>query len=592
MAGIFRSTKVDEFLAILVENVGPRKKDGEAVAPNEWESIFKLVQEKDMPCGWRMAVSEWARVSRPVVNDRWGKKDSLIRHVGRPPVIDRKLEAAIAQRAFDQSLFRNAPPLSLARGAIAHAAVKVHGRRFKPSRGLLRGFLKRNPSVSARVGEKTHAERATGMTRAGFERFMDNCEKAGIATRPPHKVVNVDEAHLLMNKKGVKVLAARSKFLKRVSSRAASTDKHASMVAAVRADGTPYGKPIFIVKGASTKAEWVQDTVEYLVIHSTSGGMEDHVWEACCVYWASIAEGGEIFVIDGHNSHEDFLANEAMVEKGIDVITFPPHCTDVLQPLDVAFFRIFRKRYQELIDEAVYRSEIRYDACMRFGLQAWKEMFPSDRPCRGVIMAFMNAGICPFDRHAIADHVFKPAEESGRAFQAAKEVAGIIDLTDEAVAAIVDEVLPKAPAIPIDLAKAKEVARKSRKKVSELLTGAEVRARQAAKILAEEEEEAAKEQKRIAKAASKAEKDAAAAAKASARAEAAAAGAAAGGAGKKKRKRGEAAASESHPDAGAAAPHAGAKRAADAPVPERADPPPLSQRGRPKKPRLRQDSEF
>ena len=109
---------------------------------------------------------------------------------------------------------------------------------------------------------------------------------------------------------------------------------HTSIVTAATATGLPFGKPIIIVKGAGVAANWVDDTEEFLVISIKSGGMEGNAWEQCCNYWVTVAEGGEIFVIDDHHSHEDFLANDKMIERHIHVVTFRPHCTDVLQVSD------------------------------------------------------------------------------------------------------------------------------------------------------------------------------------------------------------------------------------------------------------------
>ena len=80
MTSTSKGGKVYDFLEILTSVVGKRKKEGEETTPEDWAEIFKLVNEKDKPCGWRTAVSEWTRVSRRVINDRWGTGDTTIRH--------------------------------------------------------------------------------------------------------------------------------------------------------------------------------------------------------------------------------------------------------------------------------------------------------------------------------------------------------------------------------------------------------------------------------------------------------------------------------------------------------------------------------
>ena len=144
-------------------------------------------------------------------------------------------------------------------------------------------------------------------------------------------VINIDESDVQSKIKKVKVLGPRFSIVKRVAVPDSSVLMHISLVGAVRANGLPYGKPIYILSGAHVSADSVDDTYDYYVISTKSGGMEGYAWEACCEYWASIAQGGEIFLVDGHSSHEDFLANDKLADKGIAVVTFDPNCTHIYQ---------------------------------------------------------------------------------------------------------------------------------------------------------------------------------------------------------------------------------------------------------------------
>jgi len=84
MDGLMKESVVEAFLKKIVARVGPRKKEGENPSQDDWKSIFEFVKEEQSPCGWKTAVSEWARVSRKVLNDRWEKGDTSVRHIGRP----------------------------------------------------------------------------------------------------------------------------------------------------------------------------------------------------------------------------------------------------------------------------------------------------------------------------------------------------------------------------------------------------------------------------------------------------------------------------------------------------------------------------
>ncbi|KAK3581364.1 hypothetical protein CHS0354_016208 [Potamilus streckersoni] len=50
----------------------------------------------------------------------------------------------------------------------------------------------------------------------------------------------------------------------------------------------------------------------------------------------------QILLLDGYHSHKTLETVLYSREKGIVLITFPPHCTHRLQPLDVTFFKALK----------------------------------------------------------------------------------------------------------------------------------------------------------------------------------------------------------------------------------------------------------
>ena len=125
-----------------------------------------------------------------------------------------------------------------------------------------------------------------------------------------------------------------SDILKHVSAREASVAVHISIVVAVRANGLPLGQPIFIVAGTKLPEGLASDSDDYYFVLSPGGGQTSETWEACCNYWTRILEGGEILVVDGHGSHKDFVAIEALVAKGISLCTLVPNVSEVDQVRD------------------------------------------------------------------------------------------------------------------------------------------------------------------------------------------------------------------------------------------------------------------
>ena len=75
---------------------------------------------------------------------------------------------------------------------------------------------------------------------------------------------------------------------------------------------------------------------------SSSGWMEADTFMEWLKHFAQTAkptpEEPCILILDGHVSHKTLAAIEFAREKGIVMITLPPHCAHRLQPLDVSVY--------------------------------------------------------------------------------------------------------------------------------------------------------------------------------------------------------------------------------------------------------------
>ena len=182
--------------------------------------------------------------------------------------------------------------------------------------------------------------------------------------------------------------------------------------------------------------------------------------------------------------------------------TLPHQPVSLFQPLDTHFFHHWHTKTLQFIEDAQPTTgHASPQQIIGASTRAWHEMFSHDaegRPIanRSVIKGFSEAGLVPLDRHAISEAFFKPAEAAGKALAAARARLGQLNPSPAEAQALIDQVSPLAPAIPVDLAKAAQIAKRSRKKTSVILTGTAVRQRAAAVILAAAAEEAEKAQRR------------------------------------------------------------------------------------------------
>ena len=63
----------------------------------------------------------------------------------------------------------------------------------------------------------------------------------------------------------------------------------------------------------------------------------------------SITDPAVLF-LDNHVSHLSLEAIEPARENGLHLVTFPPHCSHKLQPLDVSVFGPIKRNYSALCD--------------------------------------------------------------------------------------------------------------------------------------------------------------------------------------------------------------------------------------------------
>lgn len=315
----------------LVARLGPAKKQGDRISPDTWKGIFDVVTELKVPHGWIAAVAEWTKLSTWTVKNRWDNSDTAEHHRGRPSLLPPIIENTFAHRINERAFVANAMVTREVRTSLRALTSKFVGVATGGSKGQLRGLLHRHPELARRTAERTPSVRSLGPTHAGSDKFYDNCEELGVPKTLAHKIINVDEAAAKTNRDHSAVIGPRWSVLKRISTPAINAASHTSIVVAAKANGLPHGKPIFILCGAHINANSLEDTDDYLVICTKSGGMEGYAWEECCKYWSSIGEEGDIYIVDGHSSHTDFLAVTEMKNKGREMLTLDPHCTHVLQ---------------------------------------------------------------------------------------------------------------------------------------------------------------------------------------------------------------------------------------------------------------------
>ena len=243
------------------------------------------------------------------------------------------------------------------------------------------GFMKRNPWLSLRQPQSTSQARKEGFQETQvsyffyqFENVLDtnsidstrifNMDETGISTvhRPPK----------VLAKKGTRHLGATTS-----GERGANT----TVVCCMSAAGS-FVPPLILfkrkrmVQGLSNGAP-----AGGLVLCNESGWMDKTTFVKWLKHFIDYVKPTTakpvLLVLDGHTSHTKNLEAINMARQhGVIMVSFPPHCTHGMQPLDVSFFKPL-KTYYNIAHEKWLRTHpeqkvTAFDICPLFA-EAYRE---------------------------------------------------------------------------------------------------------------------------------------------------------------------------------------------------------------------------
>ena len=124
-------------------------------------------------------------------------------------------------------------------------------------------------------------------------------------------------------------------------------------------------------------------------------------------------ESPVLVVLDNHDSHLAIKGLDFAKENGIILLSFPPHCSHKMQPLDISFFGPLKKRISQA--QQIWlrchpgQSMTIYDTPGIVG-EAWKDTVT----VRNTTAGFEKPGIFPFNKDAFTDTDFVPSSVTDR----------------------------------------------------------------------------------------------------------------------------------------------------------------------------------
>lgn len=275
--------------------------------------------------------------------------------------------------------------------------------------GWLSNFRKRNTDISLRKPQPTSLARANAFSRESVAGFFNNLDEIrSIHPFQPHRIFNLDESGTTTVQTPPRVLAHKGvKQLGFISS--AERGSLVTFCPCVSATGQAL-PPVYIFPRVNFQDHMLNGAPQgSLGLASKSGWMTEELFlktlEHYQSHWKATKEDPILLLMDNHSTHCSGNAIRFAESNFIYMLTFPPHCSHRMQPLDVSVFRSYKSFYNQACSDWMLSNPGKHITIYNIGELSAKAFFRSFTPSN-IMSGFRSTGISPHDRDIFGDEAF------------------------------------------------------------------------------------------------------------------------------------------------------------------------------------------
>ncbi|XP_052261011.1 uncharacterized protein LOC127865157 [Dreissena polymorpha] len=275
------------------------------------------------------------------------------------------------------------------------------------------GFLKRWPELKVLKPRAIDHARAKMASRETISNFYHNLKETLTKyemTDKPHLIYNIDEKGVTVYHKPPFIVAGADYCPSSVTSGKGQT---ITIIGCGNAAGQAI-PPFYIFPGQRMKPDLLNGAAP-----GSNGTVSETGWSNGCVFRSYLeqhflkftplsSDQKKLLILDGHKSHVSVGLTEWALEHNIIIFVLPPHCSHILQPLDIGCFGPFQKMYDSLCHRLMRQASAvitRYNVC-----EVASKAYMKSVSAENLTSSFRRAGIYPFNEDAVPSQCLIPAE--------------------------------------------------------------------------------------------------------------------------------------------------------------------------------------